>query len=411
MKLNFKTLCSICCVLLYGSALADAGEPKTQRKSFVGKFVQDIKETQRMFSDQNKKTIELSPKWFAAAESGDLEEMKKLWDEAFKYNIYIKDDSQRTALEIAVTNGHADMVEWLADRIEDQQTIDSASVFNLRSSNKDHKPMMIVAVENNHEDIVKIMLLRRMDPNIYLDMSKNGAGRTSLIAAAENGFINIVDLLLTGKGDPRLLRLNHSKADPNLGDIAQRTALMYASKKGHADIVKLLLDNQADPNEKDMWGDTALIFAASFDKESVVKLLLEHGADPNIKNKDKETALMWAAKQGCYNIAKMLLEKGAVIDTKDKEKKTALDYAKENKKMTKLLLDYIDRPENQKQEKNVFKKIWNKVAKKNADNKNSLKNRRLSADSDATLYEDDADTETGRDIDDLLSSTDTLSNY
>jgi len=407
MKFNFKTLCSICCVLLYGSALADAGESKIIRKSSVGKFVQDIKETQQISSDRNKKTRELSPKWFAAAESGDLEEMKKLWDEAFKYNLYIRDDSQRTALEIAITKGYADMVEWLADRTEEQQKIDLASNFNLRSSNKDRKPMMIVAVENNHEDIVKIMLSRAMDPDIYRDESIEGMDRTPLIVAAECGHTGIVDLLLTRKGNPRLSR----KANPNLGDMMQRTALMYASKGGHADIVKLLLDNEADSNKKDMWGDTALIFAASFNKESVVKLLLEHGADPNIKNKDKETALIWAAKQGCYNIAKMLLEKGAIIDTKDKEKKTALDYAKENEKMTKLLLEYVDRPENQKQEKNILKKAWNKVTKKNADDKNSLKNRRLSADSDATLYEGDTDTETGRDIDDVISSTDTLTDY
>ena len=77
--------------------------------------------------------------------------------------------------------------------------------------------------------------------------------------------------------------------------------------------------------------------------------------------------------------------------------------------MTELLMDYIDRPENQGKG-SLVKRAWDKITKKkdltNDKKGDSLKNRRLSADSDATLYEDD--TESGRDIDDLLSSTDTL---
>lgn len=389
MKLDFKTLCA-CLALVYGNVLADVNASRSLSQSSIGKFVENVKETQRESDARYRKTRELSPKWFAAAESGDLEEMKKLWDEAFKYNIYIKDDSERTALEIAVTNGHADMVKWLADRTDEQEKADRASNFNLKSSNKDRKAMMIVAAENGFENIVKIMLSRNLDPNIYRDLSAKGMGKTPMIAAAEHGHAGVVELLLSRKGDP------------NLTDTVDRTALMYAAREGHSDIVELLLNNEADPNKKDTWGDTALILAVCSDELSVVKSLLEHGADPNIKNKDKETALICAAKIGSYNIVKILLENGAKTDTKDKDKKTALDYAKKDTKIFDLLTDYAAKPENQK--KNLFKKAWNKVTKKNADQ--NSKNGRLSADSDATLYEDD--TEQERDIDDLISSTDTL---
>lgn len=409
MKLRLMTLCSVCCALLYGDVLAKKAESQEFRRSSVGKLIKYVKDAQRTSDEQYRKARELSPKWFAAAESGDLEEMKALWNKALKYNIYIRDDSERTALEIAITNGHADMVKWLADRTEEQEEADRASNFNLRSSNKDHKSMMVVAAEKGYEDIVKIMLLRLMDPNTYKDMSVKNMGKTPLIVAAENGHTDVVDLLLTSKGDPKLLQLDHVRADPNIQDFLDKTALMYAVENGYEDIVKLLLDNKADPDKKDKWGDTALILAVCYKQESIVKLLLNHEANVNIKNEDKGTALIYAAKKGALNIAKMLLEKGAKIKTKDKKGKTALDYAEKDAEMTELLMDYIDRPENQ-DKGTLVKQAWNKITKKkdliNGKKEGVLKKRRLSADSDATLYEDDA--ETGRDIDDLLSSTDTL---
>ena len=409
MRLSLITLCSVCCVLLSGNVFAEKVESQGVRRSSIGKFIKDVNDAQRTSDEQYRKVRELSPKWFAAAESGDLEEMKALWDEAFKYNLYIRDDSERTALEIAITKGHSDMVKWLADRTDEQEEADRASNFNLQSSNKDHKSMMVVAAENGYEDIVKIMLLRLMDPNVYKDMSAKNMGKTPLIVAAENGHTDVVDLLLTSKNDPKLLQLGHARADPNIQDFSDKTALMYAAENGHEDIVKLLLDNKADPDKKDKWGDTALILATCSEQESIVKLLLKHEANVNIKNGDKETALIWAAKRGSLNIAKMLLEKGAKIKTKDKKGKTALDYAEKDAEMTELLMDYIDRPENQ-DKGTLVKRAWNKITKKkdliNGKKEGKLKNRRLSADSNATLYEED--TGAGRDIDDLLSSTDTL---
>ena len=75
-----------------------------------------------------------------------------------------------------------------------------------------------------------------MDPNIYMDNS----GRTPLIAAVENDHIDVVELLLTGKEDPDLLRLDHSRADPNEKDFYKRTALSIAAENDNTDITKSL---------------------------------------------------------------------------------------------------------------------------------------------------------------------------
>ncbi|MBO4405987.1 MAG: ankyrin repeat domain-containing protein [Alphaproteobacteria bacterium] len=326
MKLNLITLCSVCCALLYGDVLA---EPKCEGAS---------------------------TEWTAAAESGNLEAMEQIYDNCFGKKLEFSDNSMgRAALEAAVEKGHCNVVEWLDSIIRKRENDMGGHQFNLRSENKDGKPMMIVAVENGHEDIVKYMLSKAMDPDIYTDnISRNY--RTPLMVAAENGFKDIANLLLTGKG--------YRKADPNKQDRHGRTALVYAVKKGNA---------------------------------GVVELLLEHGADTEIKDESKRTALMYAVENGDLDIAKLLLDYDAKINRTGENKKTVVDYAEGNEEMIKLLTKYSRRPENQKKV-NALKRVWNKVTNKGDKN--------LSADSEATLNGDD--TETGQDIDDLISSTDTL---
>ena len=395
MRLYSVALCSICCALLYGNALAETGtlldnekhdftdiksergdlkrsdsnatlyeesinsektaskadsnedekkadESKPSKRSSV---IEKIKDTQQVSSDRYEKSRELAPKWFAAAESGDLEAMKSVYEDpffdnthGFKFDIYVENDDGKTALEVAITNGRCNVVEWLDSVIQEYEKKMGGHRFNLRSENKDGKPMMIVAVENGHEDIVKYMLSQVMDPDIYTDnISRNW--RTPLMVAAEKGFEKIVNLLLTGLG--------YRKADPNKQDRNGQTALIYAVKKGKAD---------------------------------VVKLLLEHGANTEIKDKSKKTALMYAVENGDLDMARLLLDHGAKIDRTGEKNKTVVDYATGNEKMTKLLMGYANRPENQKKV-SALKRVWKKVTKKTSDP------RRTKSDSNLSQYD------------------------
>ena len=416
MKLNLIYLFIICSAMSCSSVLADAlsnqreimvesdmyqqqfDNPKINRSSSQSSIstinVPDPDTDQQQFdnprinrssSQSSVSTInvpDMDQLWFEAAESGNLQTMQSLYSDKnfFKEGVYRKDMYKRTALEIAITNGHCDVVKWLVDRTDERERTDGASYFNLRSS-RNHKPMMIIATENGHECIVELMLSRAMHPDIIFDLSAEGLGKTPLIVAAERGHIGIVNLLLTSK-----LRSN-----PNLGDHIKRTALMYAAMCGHGNIVELLLQNGANPNEKDDSKYTALMLAIINEYEFIAQMLLRYGADPNIQNNNKKTALMYAVEKGYLNLTGLLLDLGAKINIEDKNHRTALDYAKENAEMTALLMNYVNRPENQ-QKASLGKRMINVFTKKKPTNIGYGKqgdteaDNRLS-DSQATLYD------------------------
>jgi ankyrin repeat protein len=95
----------------------------------------------------------------------------------------------------------------------------------------------------------------------------------------------------------------------------------YASKNGHTDIVKLLIENGADIHAID---DYALIYASENGHTDIVNLLIENGADIHAKD---DYALIWASKKGYIEIVKLLIENGANIHAKDDY---ALRWASEN---------------------------------------------------------------------------------
>ena len=80
--------------------------------------------------------------------------------------------------------------------------------------------------------------------------------------------------------------------DPNVKDNDGRTPLHRAAKRGHVDIVKLLLEHGANPNiQENKYGYTPLHVAVKNCHVDVVRVLLEHGADPTIRDNEGRTPL------------------------------------------------------------------------------------------------------------------------
>jgi ankyrin repeat protein len=124
----------------------------------------------------------------------------------------------------------------------------------------------------------------------------------------------------------------------NVKDKDGNTPLIIASREGHTDIVKVLLDKGADIDvvDKSSIGTTALIIALKGSHTDIAELLVEKGADVKIKDRHGFTALMCASYFGYTKMVKLLIEKGADINAKEVGGKTAFDLAK-NEEIRKLL--------------------------------------------------------------------------
>ena len=68
----------------------------------------------------------------------------------------------------------------------------------------------------------------------------------------------------------------------SIGDEAGRMSLYLAARKGHIEVLKLLLDKGADISVANADGWTPLNAAASSGHLEVVKLLLDQGADISV---------------------------------------------------------------------------------------------------------------------------------
>jgi ankyrin repeat protein len=126
------------------------------------------------------------------------------------------------------------------------------------------------------------------------------------------------------------------------GKESNRTALMWASLRGHLDVVRLLLERRADVNARDDNGETALLSASGKGGIGVVKLLLDKGADINARDKNGRNALMTPSWLGQSDVVKLLLEKGIDVNASDKTGRTALLWASEqgHTEVAELLKSY-----------------------------------------------------------------------
>ena len=110
----------------------------------------------------------------------------------------------------------------------------------------------------------------------------------------------------------------------------QVSVLMSASKSGHADCVKLLLDYGIDVNILNENGQSTLMIACKHGHSDVVQILLNHGAQTNLQDKDGVSPLMIASEAGNFEIAKQLLKHGTSVGLQNSNGWTAVMLASYN---------------------------------------------------------------------------------
>ena len=88
------------------------------------------------------------------------------------------------------------------------------------------------------------------------------------------------------------------------------TALFFAAKKGHVDVLSCLFENGADVNA--LYNDlTPLMIASRKGRVNAVTFLVEHGADMDLQDKKGKTALHYAVRCDSPEVAQKLFTLGA----------------------------------------------------------------------------------------------------
>jgi len=153
--------------------------------------------------------------------------------------------------------------------------------------------------------------------------------------AAQEGDLATVKKLIKGGF------LGRGAIDIELKSPTGETALHYASKMGHVEVVKYLLEKGANANPKGWMSKTPLHYASSGGYKNIIELLLAHNADLTAKMEYGITPLHLAAEKSQLEATQFLLSKGANINAKMNNLRTPLHEAVANGKIdiVKLLLN------------------------------------------------------------------------
>ncbi len=117
----------------------------------------------------------------------------------------------------------------------------------------------------------------------------------------------------------------------NQKNLARWTALAYAVKYDHFEVVKYLVDNGANIDETVNTGETPLQIALKNGKYDIAKYLVSQKADVNKADIMKMSPIAWAAKEGDMQKVKFLIENGANINQQNISGRTPLDICEDFK--------------------------------------------------------------------------------
>ncbi|KAJ4448678.1 hypothetical protein ANN_00068 [Periplaneta americana] len=123
--------------------------------------------------------------------------------------------------------------------------------------------------------------------------------------------------------------LFHRDENINIRDDMDNTALSYAARHGHVQIVTLLIDRRADCKSCNKDGDSPIFLAAEYGHVEVVRLLIERGIDVNACNQHGENLMFIATKHGLEELMKLVLERGINVHARNNDGDSLISIAVE----------------------------------------------------------------------------------
>jgi ankyrin repeat protein len=196
---------------------------------------------------------------------------------------------------------------------------------------------LIVAAEHGHLGLVRLLIQKGADPR-----ATGVLGTTALRAAILQGHDEVAAFLLSNGAEGHVTDvrdtnlLMEAAGDGHLGavklllhhtggqgledqDDEGQTALSYAAREGHKEVVDYLLSNEARADCRDESGMTPLLMAASAGHTGVVQTIVLHTGAQLLDDTDEDglTALHHAAADGHDEIVGLLLSRGAHTNSRD----------------------------------------------------------------------------------------------
>ncbi|KAI1262306.1 hypothetical protein F5Y18DRAFT_155535 [Xylariaceae sp. FL1019] len=199
-------------------------------------------------------------------------------------------------------NSLLQMAGRLKMRAEVVQTILSNQVDNPVHIRSFGDTLLWTAEEGNKE---LVGLLLEKGAGVYLEL-RNDMGETPLVCAARKGHREVVQLLLD------------AGANIEVQNFRLWTPLLSAVNERHITTVQLLIHRGANIEAEDFDGWTPLMTAAQFGQTHIAQLLIDHGATTESADTEGWTMLHWAAHGGHKDVVKLLLKHDACVEPKDK---------------------------------------------------------------------------------------------
>lgn len=257
-----------------------------------------------------------APMWWAieggnarqCSEGDCLEVMKLLLELGSSPNI-AEPHTGQLPLHVAAKSNFAEVVAWLMT--------ESKYDISVGAGDKEGLTALHYAAKGGHGSMVTSLIeVHHADINCGSTTDK----KTALHHAAIHGDLVVLEMLCNQVGIDLEARCSEGKS-----------ALLYASQKGHYAMIEALASRGADVNAKDtLTKGTGLHLAAMEGHAKTIRLLLDKGGTCDDQDEDGKTALHHAAKEARGLVTYILLSKGASCDLCDKSGKTALDYAEYN---------------------------------------------------------------------------------
>ncbi|KAK2798302.1 hypothetical protein FQN50_008858 [Emmonsiellopsis sp. PD_5] len=187
---------------------------------------------------------------------------------------------------------------------------------------------------------VRYMLLNGSKIN-----ARGGLYQTALQAATAQNQKHIVKLLLESGADVNediriwdTLPIERRRIHSLNAEAQNWTPLYLASRHGHVEMVRLLLDNKACMNT-DQDRCPALRAASINGHTAIVQLLLKEGANPSFQDQGYDDTLHIVASRGHMEVLQLLLEKGIDVDNPSNHHSLLCAAANEGRKeIVRLLL-------------------------------------------------------------------------